>query len=148
MLPKFNFKKVLNEVTATRPNILPQAPKPLNDPPAETVEPGLTHWMRPPQGQNMDDGTQMGEEGYIDPHAGAMEEWLDIDKGPTGGFRPDGTAILHSDPDSAHSLSLLSGDSDSGSGEGGYGKKRVGEQSRKQMNKTGSRTSSLLTGRG
>ena len=30
---------------------------------------------------------------------------------------------------------------------GGYGKKRVGEQSRKQMNQTGSRTSSLLTGR-
>ena len=33
-------------------------------------------------------------------------------------------------------------------GAGGYGKKRVGEESRKQMNLTGSRRSSLLTGRG
>ena len=135
MLPRFNFnfnrppKDSIPEPTA---NILPPAPEPSNDPPAETVEPGLTHWMRPPEGPEYQD---------------AMDAWNDIDKTGTGGFRPDGTAILHSDPDSAQSLSLLSGDSDSGSGEGGYGKKRVGEQSRKQMNKTASRTSSLLTGR-
>jgi len=30
-------------------------------------------------------------------------------------------------------------------GAGGYGKKRVGEESRKQMNKTGKRRSSILT---
>ena len=63
---------------------------------ADAVQPGLTYWMRPPQGQNMDDGTQMGEDGYIDPHAGAMEEWEDIDKGASGGFRPDGSVKLHS----------------------------------------------------
>ena len=33
-----------------------------------------------------------------------------------------------------------------GSQGGGYGKKRIGEQSRKQMNLTSGRSSSLLTG--
>ena len=61
----------------------------------DTVQPGLTYWMRPPQDQPMDDGTMPGEAGYIDPHAGAMEAWKDIDK--QGTFGPGGRAPLHSD---------------------------------------------------
>lgn len=123
MLPRFS---------SIKPNVVPT---------------GITTWARPPQGQAMDDGTMPGDPNYVDPHAEAMATWNNIDKGPTGGFRPDGTAIMHSDPDSAHSLSLLSEDSGSGSGsgEGGYGKKRVGEQSRKQMNLTGRHKSTILT---
>ena len=45
---------------------------------ANTVRPGLTYWMRPPQDTPMEDGTMPGEAGYIDPHAGAMEEWMNI----------------------------------------------------------------------
>ena len=56
---------------------------------------GQTFWMRPPQGQPMEDGTMPGEEGYVDPHAEAMEQWLDIDK--QGSFGPGGKAPLHSD---------------------------------------------------
>ena len=61
----------------------------------DTVQPGLTYWMRPPEGQPMDDGTMPGDAGYIDPHAGAMEAWKDIDK--QGTFGPGGRAPLHSD---------------------------------------------------
>ena len=61
----------------------------------DTVQPGLTYWMRPPEGQPMDDGTMPGAAGYIDPHAGAMEAWKDIDK--QGTFGPGGRAPLHSD---------------------------------------------------
>jgi len=92
--------------------------------------PRNTYWMKPPQGTEMEDGTQLGEAGYVDPHEETMAEWEDIDKGSTGGFRADGTAILHSDSSSAG---------------GGYGKKRKGEQSRGQMNLTGSQGSSILT---
>ena len=74
----------------------------------KVVQPGLTYWMRPPQGQNMDDGTQMGEEGYIDPHAGAMEGWLDIDK--QGSFGPDGKAPLHSDKKYGKGVGQLAAD--------------------------------------
>jgi len=123
---------------------------------AESVEPGLTYWIRPPEGMEMEDGTQMGEKGYVDPHAGTMAEWEDIDKGSTGGFRPDGTTIMHSDADSAATAnaalelnqanqSAIAGTSNSSTGEGGYGKKRKGDQTRKQMNLTGSRGSSILT---
>jgi len=149
MLPKFNFNLKLPKGVIPGPvdvlppgtTIAPEPPEQLQEPPPDRVEPGLTHWMRPPQGQQMEDGTMPGEEGYVDPHAGAMEEWLDIDKGPTGGFRPDGTAILHSD-----SEGLLAGEGDERRS-GGYGKKRVGEQSRKQMNLTGQRGNSILTER-
>ena len=123
----------------------PTTKKPTSD--ADVVQPPLTHWIRPPQGMEMEDGTQMGESGYVDPHAATMTEWENIDKGPTGGFRPDGTAILHSDPDSAHSLNLLgdANSSDSSTQGGGYGKKRKGQESRREMNLTGSRGSSILT---
>ena len=114
--------------------------------------PVRTYWMKPPQNQNMEDGTQLGEAGYVDPHEETMAEWEDIDKGSTGGFRADGTAILHSDPDSAGSVGLLEsgssgllGESGSSSIGGGYGKKRKGDQSRGQMNLTGSQGSSILT---
>ena len=44
-----------------------------------------TFWMRPPEDTPMEDGTMPGEAGYIDPHAGAMEDWRNIDKQGTGG---------------------------------------------------------------
>ena len=116
----------------------------------EDKEVGLrpkTTWMRPPQGTATDEGLMPGDPGYVDPHAEVMKEWEDIDKNPmTGGFRPDGTVILHSDPDSAHSLNLLNNANSSASTEaGGYGKKRKAEISRGQMNLTGSKGSSILT---
>jgi len=122
----------------------PTTKKPTSD--ADVVQPPLTHWIRPPQGMEMEDGTQMGESGYVDPHAETMTEWENIDKGSTGGFRPDGTAILHSDPDSAHSIALAkAGAADASTEGGGYGKKRIGQESRGQMNLTGSRGNSILT---
>ena len=45
---------------------------------AEYVKAPLTYWMRPPEDSPMEDGTMPGEEGYIDPHAAAMEEWRNI----------------------------------------------------------------------
>ena len=163
-------------VKPPKTTIAPKRPDPLPTKPPAVVAPPLTTWMRPPQGTATDEGLMPGDPGYVDPHAGVMAEWEDIDKGSTGGFRPDGTVILHSDPDSAHSLnnnanssastdtenssastdtenalgqSLLtsskSGVSRSRSVGGGYGKQRVAEQSRKQMNHTFGRSRSLLT---
>jgi len=124
MLPRFNFKRPLNEVTATKPFILPQAPKPLNDPPP--AEPLM--YDEPVPG-SADDGEMMLPDpispliSYDEPVPGSVED----DEMYTPGFiRP-------------HSNSKTGGAS------GGYGKKRVGEESRKQMNLTGNRRSSILT---
>ena len=59
---------------------------------AEKVRVGLTHWMRPPEGQPTEEGLIPGDAGYVDPHAEAMEEWRGIDK--QGSFGPDGEAPL------------------------------------------------------
>jgi len=45
---------------------------------AEGVKAPLTYWMRPPQGAQTEEGLLPGDEGYIDPHAAAMEEWRNI----------------------------------------------------------------------
>lgn len=118
---------------------MPRMPKSKERPEIAPAQ-NQTHWMRPPQGTATEEGLMPGDPGYVDPHAEAMTEWKDIDKGKTGGFRPDGTVILHSDPDSAHSLSLAAQ-----SEGGGYGKKRKAEMSRGQMNLTGSKGSTILT---
>ena len=88
---------------------------------AEKVRAGLTYWMRPPQGAQTDDGLLPGDEDYVDPHANAMEQWRGI---------------------AAREYGDQSGLSAVG---GGYGKKRKGEESRGQMNLTGSQGSSILT---
>ena len=58
----------------------------------------------------------------------------------SGGYQPMlDQQVVAADPFGA-------GEGTAGSIGGGYGKKRVGEQSRGQMNLTGSRRSSILTG--
>jgi len=114
------------------------------------VAPPLTTWMRPPTGTATDDGLMPGDDGYVDPHAETMDEWEDIDKNETGGFRPDGTAILHSDPDSAHSLSLLSSASqreEEGGNYQGTGRKHrgTGIRARLAANKTQGQSATILT---
>ena len=131
--------------------IAPKWPDPLPTNPPEVALKPKTHWMRPPQGTATDEGLMPGDEGYVDPHAEAMAEWEDIDKGSTGGFRPDGTAILHSDPDSAHSLSLLTSASQREEERGNYqgtGKKHrgTGDRARLAANKTQGQSATLLTG--
>ncbi len=131
--------------------IAPKRPDPLpTKPPAVVAPKPKTTWMRPPIGTATDDGLMPGDEGYVDPHAETMADWNNIDKNSTGGFRPDGTAILHSDPDSAHSLSLLSSASQREEESGNYqgtGRKHrgTGNRARLAANKTQGQSATLLT---
>ena len=90
----------------------------------DTVQPGLTYWMRPPEGAQTEEGLMPGDAGYIDPHAGAMEEWRNIpykqgtgaEYGPNtysqgaGQLSPEGSAPMSGNlRRPVHKLKTLSG---------------------------------------
>ena len=151
MLPKFgmfnfNFPKVpkdsipgpTDSVPIGGPSILPPAPKPLDDPPPDSVPiGGGTSGGVPPRPRQSD------------PNQPDYETQEEYDAWAGGGVPHYGVNQPQVETEEEREIRLagLAGSSNASTGGGGYGKKRVAEDSRGQANLTGSRRSSLLTGR-